>query len=157
VFSKADDLLTSLVTNGKYKIGDFLKEMSDMIIKTFFRLAVVNPILNGLFGSSKGFSLLPDFWGSGIPAKADGGPGRGLTLVGERGPELINMGSGSSVIPNHLLRGNGGGDVYQIDARGADEARIQGLENMLRTMNATIERRSVGANLSARMRRQIPG
>lgn len=45
-----------------------------------------------------------------IPAHAAGtsfAPG-GVSLVGERGPELVNLPRGSQVIPNHALRGGGG-------------------------------------------------
>lgn len=56
----------------------------------------------------------------GIPAFAggtDSAPG-GLALVGENGPELVNLPAGSSVTPNSALRGHVTAPVY-IDARGA--------------------------------------
>ncbi len=73
-------------------------------------------------------SLLTTALGSFIP-KADGGltyPGN--YLVGERGPELLRLGSGG-YIHNHrdtrdILHGGGGGDThhnYHIDARGATD------------------------------------
>lgn len=55
-----------------------------------------------------------------IPAYASGidnAPG-GLSLVGENGPELVNLPGGSSVIPNSALRRNVTAPIY-IDARGA--------------------------------------
>ena len=51
-----------------------------------------------------------------IPAFAEGtrnAPG-GLSLVGERGPELVNLARGSQVIPNHALRGALGGGAQQL-------------------------------------------
>ncbi|WP_052761964.1 phage tail tape measure protein [Aurantiacibacter luteus] len=48
-----------------------------------------------------------------IPRFANGtnfAPG-GLSLVGERGPELVNLPRGSQVIPNHELRGGGSQNV----------------------------------------------
>ena len=41
--------------------------------------------------------------------KALGGAGQGLTLVGENGPELVNLGSGSVVYPMTSFTGMGGG------------------------------------------------
>lgn len=55
-----------------------------------------------------------------IPAYASGidnAPG-GLSMVGENGPELVNLPGGSSVIPNSALRRNVTAPIY-IDARGA--------------------------------------
>ncbi|GAX54748.1 transglycosylase SLT domain-containing protein [Streptomyces olivochromogenes] len=47
---------------------------------------------------------------------ANGGMARGLSLVGERGPELINAGSGSRVSSNSETRGLlTGGNTYNID------------------------------------------
>lgn len=49
-----------------------------------------------------------------VPAFARGtsfAPG-GLSLVGERGPELVNLPRGAQVIPNHRL--GGGGDTYHF-------------------------------------------
>jgi hypothetical protein len=42
-----------------------------------------------------GFAL-----GSLIPGRSMGGPASGLTLVGEKGPELVNIPSGSNVYSN---------------------------------------------------------
>lgn len=58
----------------------------------------------------------------GIPAFADGtdyAPG-GMSLVGENGPELVNLPAGSSVTPNSAFRSTGSSTVHvNIDARGA--------------------------------------
>ena len=69
--------------------------------------------------------------GKGISGtRASGGPvsAGGMYLVGEKGPELLRMGSQSgTVIPSG---GMGGGNVsisYQIDARGADADRIMAI------------------------------
>jgi hypothetical protein len=48
----------------------------------------------------------------------DFAPG-GLSLVGENGPELVNLPTGASVTPNSALRG-GGNVVIYIDAKGAE-------------------------------------
>jgi len=90
------------------------------ILRTFFSWAAgaTTGGLSSFFGSM----------GAGVAGKAAGGPVRagGMYLVGERGPELLRMGSvGGTVIPN--AAGAGGGNVsvsYSIDARGADADRI---------------------------------
>lgn len=69
--------------------------------------AAVRGFSSGIGGGKSGES------GSGSPRKirgfASGGTNLqgGLALVGERGPELVNLPSGSDVIPNHDLSGLG--------------------------------------------------
>jgi hypothetical protein len=64
-----------------------------------------------------------------IPGLAAGGDGDGLTLVGENGPEVANLPSGSHVT-NHsdltkMLKGGGGvTNHYTIDARGTNAAEV---------------------------------
>lgn len=151
-----DNYLTSLVTGGKVRIQDFLKQISDAIIQTFFKLAVINPLLNAMFGSTKGFGILPALFGIG--AKASGGPGAGLTLVGEQGPELVNLPSGSSVIPAgqtaSMLSRSSKGNVYQIDARGADAGAVDRLERLLLALAGpgVVEKRAVNSVFNVRTR-----
>lgn len=79
--------------------------------------------LQGLIGSLIGFANGTNY-----------APG-GLAVVGERGPEIVNLPRGSQVIPNHQLRSGGRSTyapVYNIDARGADAAAIARLEAGLR-------------------------
>lgn len=63
----------------------------------------------------------------GIPGFANGtrfAPG-GMAVVGERGPELVNLPRGSQVIPNKDIRGGGGFNIT-VDARGsADPAAVR--------------------------------
>lgn len=136
-----------------------LQSITDKIIETFISLALINPILNAMFGSSKGFNILPTLFG-GVGKKAAGGPGSGLTLVGEEGPELANFGGGGSVIPawktRQMLGAGGGGNHYMIDARGADigvEQRIMSL--LLRLAGpGVVEQRSESARVNNIFRRR---
>lgn len=109
------------------------------IIRRMIAEALAAKILKTLFGansdgSSSGSGLgstiatfLGSFFGGG---KASGGPvSAGTTyLVGEDGPELFTPGANGGITPNGALGGGGGGmnfnPTYNIDARGADEARI---------------------------------
>jgi hypothetical protein len=96
-----------------------------MIIK----LTIIGPLMRalqtgfgGLFGNA-GINLNGSIAGAVgptsiggaplVPAFASGtdnAPG-GLALVGERGPEIVNLPRGSQVIPNAALRAGGGGMV----------------------------------------------
>ncbi len=62
-------------------------------------------------------------FGSGLQGRLNRVPGNangtrsfagGLSVVGERGPELVNLPRRSQVIPNHKLSGMGGGAIAQI-------------------------------------------
>jgi hypothetical protein len=79
------------------------KSFGDALRGVFNRLA--SKILDNMFEK-----LLGNVLGSVIPGFATGtrfAPG-GMALVGERGPEIVNLPRGSQVIPNHELRGMGG-------------------------------------------------
>jgi hypothetical protein len=157
-FSRVDEYLTSFVTGGKLKLNDFLKEISDTLIRTFLKLAIVNPLLNSVFGGGAGGALMPALWGVGATkGKADGGMASGWTLVGERGPELVNMGSGSFTLTNGETRnrlGGGGGNTYMIDARGADIGAVERLEAALIRLAGpgVVEQRALSAAIDSRWR-----
>ncbi|MBZ9653550.1 phage tail length tape measure family protein [Phyllobacterium lublinensis] len=99
--------LISDLTSGKSAAESFanaLKKIADQLIEVSLN-SLFDP-KGGLIGSSGGgFNLLSLFGlgaSSGIPAFASGtnnAPG-GLALVGERGPELVNLPKGSQVIPS---------------------------------------------------------
>lgn len=82
---------------------------------------IVSDAVGGIFKSA--------FAGFKIPGFARGtnfAPG-GLALVGERGPELVNMPRGSQVIPNHELGGGGMTLNYNpnvVIGAGADKAEV---------------------------------
>jgi molecular chaperone GrpE (heat shock protein) len=95
-------------------IGDLIKSLADMAIQQGFQM-----LFGNLLGGGSGFK---------IPGFANGtnfAPG-GLALVGERGPELVNLPRGSQVIPNSQLREGGGGQVVVVIESGEMfEARVQ--------------------------------
>lgn len=57
---------------------------------------------------------------------ARGGP----TIVGERGPELVNLPRGSQVIPNHRLGRAGGGGAVRVIVVGGDRDAIEYLQSL---------------------------
>ena len=80
-------------------------------------------LIGGLIGSTGGL-------GGGIfGAAADGGFHRGLTLVGERGPELVDLGSGSQVYSNErinqALNSPGGGITYNFNIQGSNREEVR--------------------------------
>jgi uncharacterized protein YdaT len=80
-----------------------LKDLAQMVI----RMAVLRPLAQSISGGIAPF----------LPAFASGtnsAPG-GLALVGERGPEIVNLPGGSQVIPNNAM-GGGGTTVNVINA-----------------------------------------
>ncbi len=94
--------------------------------------------------------------------KAQGGPvsaGKSY-LVGENGPELFTPSAAGSITPNHQMGSTGGGPAIQIgvlDARGADVGAVARIEQALALVNASVERRALGALLDARARGRIAG
>lgn len=130
-FGNMEDALVDFVKTGKL---DF-KSLMDSIIADMARAAIQQNItgplsgwLSGLFGKNWGtadtsgigtaMSLMND-----IPGKAVGGPvsAGGTYLVGEKGPELLQMGSQSgNIVPNHML---GGGFSVVINNTVSDQAQ----------------------------------
>ena len=50
----------------------------------------------------------------------------GLALVGERGPELVNLPRGSQVVPNHELRGMSGSARVEVVPSPYFDVRVDG-------------------------------
>lgn len=98
----------------------------------------LNGALHGLLGSPK--IRLPRF------AEGVQNFGGGLAVVGERGPELVNLPRGSDVIPNHAL---GGGTVNvsvnvgvyagsEIEKRRVAEELFSALADIANSRNTTV-------------------
>lgn len=105
-----EDGLVQFVTKGKLDV----RSLIDAMIAEFLRLQVIRPLLqslfssggflSGLFGGSSGPEVLGEAGGYG--ARAAGGPvaAGGMYLVGEKGPEILRMGSrGGSITPNSQI------------------------------------------------------
>lgn len=126
-FADAMDRLNDRAKTAKVQVVKTFKEMADETLAAFSRLAdairgggflsILEAVASfglqlgsaGLFGKSIQASL------NKTPAFALGtsfAPG-GLSLVGERGPELVDLPRGSRVTPNNELR-RMGGDTYYL-------------------------------------------
>jgi hypothetical protein len=89
----------------------------------------------------------------------DYAPG-GLSLVGENGPELMNVPKGAQIIPNDVLRNGGGGGVsgnvnIVINAPNADSAGLAKLQAQVNQMNAELPSRVVQAVTKAKKQRLL--
>jgi hypothetical protein len=135
------------------------------IAKMVIRSQITGPlagILGGLFGtgsSSGTFSV-----GTQVFPKAAGGTNYaagGMTLVGEQGPELVNLPRGAQVIPNDVIKAGGaagGSIVYSpaIDARGASVEAVARLAQIMEQDRASFASRTVATIQQAR-RGRVPG
>jgi hypothetical protein len=156
--------------SGGEKLSDVLRNLGVDIAKVIEQVLIMEPLENslkaaiggalpggleglfsGLFGggggdlTEVGTSAAGSVTLSGM--RAAGGPvtaGQSY-LVGEMGKEIFTPQQNGMIIPNSDLRTSSGGDQYYIDARGADQAAISRLEASLSALNASIERRALGA------------
>jgi hypothetical protein len=131
------------IVEGK-SLNDVLKSLITTLEKAAINSAVMSLFTPGAGQSVSAFSKLLGFAGG-----TDYAPG-GMAVVGESGPELVNLPRGSQVIPNSVARNMGGGGVtvaptYNIDATGADPVAIARLQAALVATNRSIESRAVAA------------
>lgn len=146
---RLNDGLADAIT-GARSLGEAFKNVANQIISDLARIAIrqaitaplanalfgggsggggLGGLLGGLLGGSKTGSSLASAFDAAFPAHANGtnnAPG-GLSLVGERGPELVRLRRGSQVFNNadtrRLLAGGGntGGIVNNYYGPGAQE------------------------------------
>lgn len=142
------DALTDFVMTGK---ADF-KSLADSIIRDIVRIIIQQKVMGTLStGTSAGTGLLGLI--GGIFGFADGGMHQGgARIVGENGPELEVTGPSRIYSSEQTKKMMGGGDTYNIDARGADRQGLGRLESMIRKLDGSIERRSVSAVANDRAR-----
>jgi hypothetical protein len=89
----------------------------------------------------------------------DNAPG-GMSLVGENGPEIMNIPKGAQVIPNDVLKGGGGSGVnsnvnFTINAPNADSEGLGRLQLQLEQLKAEIPSRVVSAVTLAKKQRKL--
>ena len=128
--------------------GKSLNDVMTSLIKTLEK-AAINSLVMSFFTPGAGQSVSAFSKLLGFADGTNSAPG-GWAVVGEKGPELVNLPKGSQVIPNNVARNMGGGGVtvapiYNIDASGADPAAIERLQAALVATNRSIESRAVAA------------
>lgn len=100
------------------------------------------------------------FFGPGFANGTDNAPG-GLALVGEHGPEIMNVPKGAQIIPNDILRNGGGGGATvntgtSITIQGsADQATLVMMRQMLAQRDAELPGRVVSAVAAAQKQRRL--
>lgn len=116
---------------GVGSLGDAFGNMADSVVDGLLKIALqqmlIKPLGDLLFGGGSGGggglfgAIVSGITGAatgsvtGVPGKANGGLGnRGRVLVGERGPEVLDMGGPYNVIPNHKLDGVRGGGSSNV-------------------------------------------
>ena len=117
------------IFDGTKKASAAFKDMARQILSELFRVLVVQRVV-GSFGGSGILGGVGRAFGIGANANGTTNWRGGLTMVGERGPELVNLPRGSQVIDAQTTasRMNGGGDVVQhfnfnLSANGDESVR----------------------------------
>jgi hypothetical protein len=140
--------------------GKSLNDVVGSLIKTLEK-AAINATVMSLFSPGAGGTTSPfASLFKGFASGTDSAPG-GMAMVGEHGPELVNLPRGAQVIPNDVLRssqGSGGAIVYSpaIDARGASVEAVARLAQIMEQDRATFASRTVATIQQAR-RGRVPG
>jgi len=94
--------------------AEILKALPSLLLQAGLAVLPVNlPLGLGLIAASAVASIgVGALVGAlGLGTAADGGPQHGLTLVGEQGPEIVNFGSPSMVVPNNETQSMLGGQM----------------------------------------------
>ncbi len=131
--NSVSDAFKGMLT-GAMSWKDGMRSLIASVIDQLWKLFVVQKIVGFVSNALGGASGMPGSIGTAadalkllppVPQFANGtmyAPG-GMALVGERGPELVNLPRGSQVIPNHKMGGSGGGSniSVNVDARGSND------------------------------------
>jgi hypothetical protein len=103
-------------------------------------------------GGGGGVNDVADTGGYGEDAAgSDYTPG-GMTLVGEEGPELLNLPTGSSVTPNSQLRMGQVNNVFHIDAKGSEIGVEEKISRALQASAPQMIMRAVAASSEVQKR-----
>ncbi len=178
-----NDGLTDAIMNAK-SFGDVFGNVAKQVIADLIRIAIQQTIVKNLMsvlGGGSGNSLSGALTtasgnvsalasGIKIPGFASGtnyAPG-GIALVGENGPELVNLPTGSKVVPNtKLAAAVGGGTTMVTQVLKFDLSNAVMTPQLLAQMNQMAQQAAVGGavaganmaqtNIASKSRRRIPG
>lgn len=131
-------------------LSGLLKSLAKMAINSTFGSIFNAPSSGGLSpfvslfsgGGNAGTIQVGDQLFPKFASGTDFAPG-GPAIVGEQGPEIVNLPRGAQVIPNDIARQMGGGGVsapvsISIDARGADNAAEARINRQLAQLKAEL-------------------
>ena len=142
--------------SGSDAVKGFIVSLADLVLQ----YTVLIPLAQSLSAAISGA-----FGGGGLfgGAFATGGFGRGLALVGERGPELVDLGAGSRVYSNDQLAGMIGGgapvvnnsfNIQSSDGPGVRAAIAQSLPSIV---DASVNTMLQDSNRPGPVRRSLRG
>jgi hypothetical protein len=161
--------MDALKTAGVNALGKIADKLAGMAADNLWQSAFGGSG-GGLFSLFGGASATAGAtWSSGLGAGTGGlsfpmfasgtdfAPG-GLAIVGEKGPELVNLPRGSQVVPNSQLGAMGGGNInvpvtVNIDATGADAAGLARVAQSVADLKANLPGLAVQAIQRAKKRR----
>lgn len=109
VGDRAASTFADMVIDGEDAFKSLATVAAKSILEMAARLAIINPLLNMVFGLGGTASALPTIMTAFGGARAGGGPvnpGNGY-VVGESGPEWFSPRTTGTIIPNHILAGSG--------------------------------------------------
>ena len=144
-------------TSLREALGGVLKSLGQVLLRQ------AQTSLTNAFGGSKsiGGSIVSGLF-SGLMGFATGTPYApgGLSLVGERGPELVDLPRGARVLNANVTRGAMGGGqnitfAPVIDARGADAGAVARIEQSLQRAQVEFETRVIGTVRGAQRKRLL--
>lgn len=156
VSDRAGEAFADILIDGENTFKQLPVIVARAVAEMAARMAVINPILNGLFGLTGTKMELPAIWNFGGPRAAGGSVNSGsFYRVNERGTELLTVG-GSDYL---MMGANSGrvtpagqsrpGNTYyvSIDARGAEAGVEERIYSVLSAALApgVIERRAIAA------------
>jgi hypothetical protein len=141
--------------------GKKFSEVMSSLLKTLGN-ALINSGFASIFNApSTGGTSLFGGWLKSIFGFAEGtdfAPG-GMAIVGERGPELVNLPRGAQVIPNHILNSRSDAMSFtyapSYDARGASVEAVARLEQMMARDRAEFSSKVVATVRKARDTRSL--
>ena len=155
VSDRAGQALADMLLRGENTFDQLADIVARSMLEIVSRMAIINPLLNAVFGGFSGFNLLPTFGIFGGGGPVSGRSAAGPVVAGqtyrwqEANREYFIPGMDGKVVS---ASDAGGGTTVYIDATGADRAAISRLWDALQSVNASIEERSVAANLERRLR-----
>ena len=116
--SAATSAISDAMTGAKNAMEAF-KDAAGSIVKAildqFIKLAIINPIINSIFGGVSGFETMPTLFPPTKTGNATGGSvrrGRPI-VVGEAGAELFIPNKAGVIVPNNQLKAGDGVTINQ--------------------------------------------
>jgi hypothetical protein len=138
--------------------GDMAKSILRSIEEMIIKLLIVGPLMRALQGGLTGGASILGITIPGHAAGTDSSPG-GWHMIGEKGPELMNVPRGAQILPNGKMPPGGNTTTiqYNIDAAGADSGTIKRIQDVLNGHAKAITQQSNAMKSAQRMQQSGVG